>query len=718
MLSREERVALFMSRFKGRDDVFARRWEKWNGGVSGYAPVYIDRDKEFYTLLTSEWIEKHLIGTVTLGVYPLLQDNTSNFIVADFDGNKWQNAVRAFLEVCKKYELPVATERSRSGNGAHVWCFFSSPCPARKSRRIFLALLREAGCIDPLEKNEGFDRLFPNQEYLSGKGLGNLIALPLQGESRKHNNTVFVDPGKEFAIVPDQWEYLRDIQRVTPEQLDALSNFDTPDEKTEKLPTKRKGAHSSLVLTLDSNISIPKNTLPPHLASFLREELNILNIGYVVKERAGLPTYGEKKFIKTLDQTNDAILVPRGFLGKLYAWLDEHNIKYRIVDERLTLDAIGLASSYTMLPYQKSAVENFSAVEQGILVAPASAGKTFMGLEIVASKRQPAIILTHRRQIYDQWLERIEQGFGIPKSKIGQIGSTTKKVLQPITVAMVQTLARMKDVSNITEQFGIVLIDECHHMPSRMFRDVVSKFPARYRFGLTATPSRKYNDEKLIGAYLGDVVHTVEKSDVDAARSRTLLTKIPENDAVVVRATNLVTPFGATSRDFQLISKVLSSDAARNALIAADVSREARADKKCLVLTERKEHAEMLRAYLRRDFETIMFSGDLSARQRAIALQKIKSGRFRILIATGQILGEGTDIADLEVLFLTFPVSFHGKLAQYIGRIRREGGPKKVYDYRDANIPILEKVWKKRATFYRKNGFAIKESDALQMQFL
>jgi len=706
MFSREERVRIFMSIFAGRTDVFARRWEKWSDGVSGYAPVYTDQDKESYTPLTLDWIEKHLTGAATLGTYPLLKDNTSNFIVADFDGDNWQNAVRKFLDVCAKHALPVATERSRSGNGAHVWSFFSAPYPAYKSRRVFLSLLREAGCIDPLEKDEAFDRLFPNQDYLSGKGLGNLIALPLQGESRKNGNTIFIDPDNNFTIIADQWQYLHDMPRVSTEQLDHLCDLQYPAE--EKAAPKRTRFDKTLVLTLGSAISIPKNILPPHLASFLREELNILNIGYVVKERAGLPTYGEKKFIKTLEQTDDAILVPRGFLKNLYAWLDERSIKYRIIDERLTLESVGFSSSCAMLPYQESAVASFDAADQGMLIAPAGAGKTFMGLDIIARKRQPVIILTHRRQIYDQWLERIEQGFGIPKTKIGQVGSTKKDPRQPITVAMVQTLARMKDVHAVASRFGTVLIDECHHMPSRMFRDVVSKFPARYRFGLTATPSRKYNDEKLIGAYLGDVLHTIDKAEMQNTGPQTAK-RVPDSDAVIVRPTDIATPFGATSRDFQLISRVLSNDANRNALIAADIAREAGEGRKCLVLTERKEHAEMLRAYLRRNFETIMFSGDLSSRQRTFALQKIKGGRFRILIATGQILGEGADIADLEVLFLAFPVSFHGKLAQYIGRIKREGGPKKVYDYRDANVPILEKLWRKRATYYRKNGFVIQE---------
>lgn len=709
MLSREERVTLFMSLFRGRGDVFARRWQKWNGGVAGYSPVYADDDKESYAPLTTEWIEKHLIGTITLGVYPLLQDNTSHFIAADFDSNGWQQSVKKFLAASAKHALSVAVERSRSGNGAHAWCFFSKPIPASVSRRVFLLLLREAECIDPLEKNDSFDRLFPNQDYLSGKGLGNLIALPLQGESRRNGNAVFIDPDREFTVIDDQWQFLHDLPRTTPEQIEHIAH--TVGEGNIELPAKtrakRSGQQKFIVITLGASISIPKDTLPPHLASFLRDELNILNIGYLVKERAGLPTFGEKRFIKTLEQTDDAILTPRGFLKQLYAWLDEHGITYRIIDHRLMLDPVEFGTAYSLFPYQAAAVVAFDTAEQGILVAPAGAGKTIMGLNIIARKKQPAIILTHRRQIYDQWLERIEHGFGIPKRKIGQMGSTKKKPLAPVTVAMVQTLARMKDISTITSGFGTVLVDECHHMPSHMFRDVVAKFPARYRFGLTATPSRKYNDAKLIGAYLGEIVHTIDPAEI---RKTAVQTSEPTgSDAVIVHTTNLSTPFGASSRDFQLISKVLSNDAARNALITQDVAEEAGDGKKCLILTERKEHAEMLRAYLRKDFETVLFSGDLSGHKRTLALQKIKSGRFRILIATGQILGEGADVSGLDVLFLAFPVSFHGKLAQYVGRIKREGGPKRVYDYRDANVPVLEKLWKKRATYYRKNGFVFSD---------
>lgn len=399
MLSRQERVALFMSLFGGRDDVFARRWEKWDGSVSGYAPVYVDSDKESYAPLAIDWIEKHLIGATTLGVYPLLKDNTSNFIAADFDGEGWRVTVHEFLNTCKKRGLPVATERSRSGNGAHVWCFFEAPYPAYRSRRIFLSLLREAVSINAFKKGENFDRLFPNQNQLSGKGLGNLIALPLQGASRKLGNSVFVDPEDSFSVVSDQWQFLKDMPRVSIGQLDDLFADVSRAGKSAEQTVAPNGV---LVLTLDHAISISRQNLPPALVTFLREELNLLNIGYLVKERAGLPTYREKKFINTLDQDGEFIRAPRGFLKQLCAWLDERSIPYETRDDQLVLDPVEFNPSHELFPYQQAAAAAFGEVEQGILVAPAGAGKTIIGLEIIARKRQPAIILTHRRQIYEQ----------------------------------------------------------------------------------------------------------------------------------------------------------------------------------------------------------------------------------------------------------------------------------------------------------------------------
>ncbi len=707
MISREERVSIFLSRFKGRSDVFARRWQKWDSSISGYAPVYTDYKKKTYEPFTAEWAEKHLLGSIVIGVYPLLQDNTSHFIAADFDGDGWKESVKEFYGVCKKYNVPVAIERSRSGNGAHAWLFFTEPYSAYKSRQVFLALLREANSIGEFEKNESFDRLFPNQDYLSGKGLGNLIALPLQGVSRKNGNSVFVDPENDFQVIDDQWSFLKDTRLLTPKDLDALHEKLTSvpiiptDKKNKRRLKKGKGV---INIIISNTIQIYRGELLPSLVSFLREELNLLNIEYIVKERAGLPIYGSPRFINTIEVEGEFVSVPRGFILELSKWLDTKGIHYSVIDKRITAEPVRFALKTTLFPYQEKALKTFAKETQGVLVAPAGAGKTIMGLGLISQKKQPAIILTHRRQIYDQWLDRIESTLGIPRTKIGQICSIKKKETLPITVAMVQTLARINDWGRISEKFGTVIIDECHHMPAKIFRNVVSKFRGKYLFGLTATPDRKYNDQKLISAYLGPIIHTVKKEEIVERQITSGSTPI---DIVLIRSTDTEIPFATTPLHFPLISKVVSNDSRRNALIVADIINEAKSGKRCLVLTERKEHVEILQAYLRKDFETIAFSGDLSARQRKFALQKIKGGRFAILIATGQILGEGTDIENLDILFLAFPVSFHGKLAQYVGRIRRDGGAKKIYDYRDTKVPYLDKMWKKRATFYRKTDIRI-----------
>lgn len=715
MLSRKERVDLFMMRFQGRNDVFARRWEKWGSSVSGYAPVYTDAAKNAHSPFTREWAEKHLLGKAQLGVYPLSRDNTSHWIAADFDGDGWQTSVTKFLIACKTHNLPIAIERSRSGNGAHAWCFFKEAYPAYKSRAIFLALLSKSGVIGAFDKNDSFDRLFPNQDYLSGKGLGNLIALPLQGTARKNNNSVFVEPEQNFTVYDDQWKFLQNVPLITTKNLDILhkelvnTDIKSVALKTTKKSSKRK---SPITFIIGSTISIHKEDLFPELVAYLRDELNLLNVEYLVKERVGLSTWGSRRFLNAIKDTGDYILLPRGFLDNVEQWLSEHSVTYTIEDRRVIKEEIVFAMRAELFAYQKRAIAEFIQKDCGILVAPSGGGKTIMGLGLIAQKKQPAIILTHRRQIAEQWVERIEASCGIPKRKIGFIGGTKKKALLPITVAMVQTLARMKDVNDIADKFGTIIVDECHHVPARMFSDVITRFSGRFLFGLTATPERKYNDEKLITTYLGHVIHTVTKEELSektADSERNLSRTLEGRDEVIVRKTELVVPFGASLRDFPLLARVISHDSTRNTLIASDVARSAQNGGKCLVLTERKEHAEILRAYFRKDFETILFTGDLSNVARKRALQKITSGQFSIFIATGQILGEGADISGLDTLFLAFPVSFHGKLTQYIGRISREGGAKTVYDYRDIRVPLLEKMWKNRAAHYRKEKFILTE---------
>ncbi len=691
-MNSQEKIKLFTSLFNGRTDVFARRWERWGTDISGYSPVYADKEKQKYTPLSDYFIEQHLRGNIVLGTYPLLTDNTSWFIVADFDGENWLESVKSFLGKCFEYSLPGYVERSRSGNGSHVWFFFDQPYPAYKSRKIFLHFIKESGSIDQFDKEDSFDRIFPNQDYLSGKGLGNLIALPLQGNSAKLGNSLFLDPENNFQPLEDQWNFLSAIKKINNLSLDEI--FDRLSK--DKLGNKKVSYGKSLSLAVGSHISISKQQMFKSLTDFLTENLNFFNSDYIVRRNMGLSTYKVEKYFKAIAKDDHNVLIPRGFLGKLIAYLNDNNIDFVIENSLNKLSDINIRPEFQLFDYQKEALEYFKNQDQGILVAPPGSGKTIMGLALVSNKLQPALIITHRKQIYNQWLDRIEDFLKIPKREIGQYVSAKKTVKSPVTVAMIQTLAKASNLKDVASQFGLVLVDECHHMPAKTFRDVITQFSPKYLYGLTATPTRKNNDEKLIFVYLGDVLHTVPKD-----YNQQISTTSPKLK-LVIQETNLSVPFNIGVAQFPVLSKILTFDSQRNKMIVEDILTEAKLGKKCLVLTERKEHAEALSLYLKKEFEVITLTGTLLPRKRREKEKQVSDGHFQILIATGQLLGEGTSLKNIDCLFLVYPFSYEGKLIQYIGRIQHgKANIRTIYDYRDRNVEYLERLFKKRAKYYK-----------------
>ncbi len=691
----DQKIKIFASLFRGRSDVYALRWEKWDGSASGYFPAHKDKTKKEFAPLTDAIIEEHLRGYKTVGIYPLLSDNTSCFIAADFDGNDWIESVKKLLKQNKKYNLPAYVERSRSGKGGHIWWFFEAPYPAYKSRKIFLHLIKESKNIDDFEKAESFDRLFPNQDYHTGKGLGNLIAMPLQGGPRKQGNSVFLDPNN-FNPLDDQWELLSSVQRIPIKILDSLL-----DKFSNNKLSKRKAAYygNEIPLAFGSHISIPKSFITKQLSNFLTEELNFFNNEYAIKQKMGLSVYGLEKYFKTIVKDDNNVLIPRGFLDELTHYLNENNIPYKVYNKQHKCDEIKYKQTFELFDYQQEAVNAFENIDRGILVAPPGSGKTIMALALIANKKQPSIIITHRKQIYDQWLDRIENFLQIPKRKIGQIGSNKKSTKTPITVAMVQTLARLDNLKEISNNFGLILVDECHHIPAKMFRQVVTKFNPYYLYGLTATPIRKHNDEKLIFVYLGQIVYEIGKD------FKTKATESKNNKVkVIINNTKLQFPYQAKTEDYQLLAKIITFDSKRNELIASDIKKEANNGKKCLVLTERKDHAQSINVYLKRNFETITLTGDLTPKKKEEKIKQIESGHFQIIIATGQLLGEGAHFNNLDCLFLVYPFSFEGKLTQYIGRLlHSDKAGKIVYDYRDREIDYLERMFKNRLKYYEKN---------------
>jgi superfamily II DNA or RNA helicase len=373
---------------------------------------------------------------------------------------------------------------------------------------------------------------------------------------------------------------------------------------------------------------------------------------------------------------------------------NKESIPYKIIDKREKKEPIDFDSTIELLDHQEIALERIREKDFGVIVSPPGSGKTIIGLEIIAEKRQPALIIVHRKQLLDQWIERIQDFLKIQKKEIGQIGNQKKKIGKHITIAMIQSISRIDDFSEIGNAFGTIIIDECHHIPAKSFREAIVNFNAFYLYGLTATPKRKNNDQKLIFVYIGNVLHQVNQTEFLAERN--IKTEIN------IKETELFAPFDYKIDKYETISRILVHDTQRNSLILRDIEENANRFKTILVLSERKTHVDILNLYLKDKFETITIHGEDSESSRKSKIEQIKQGHFKIVISTGQYFGEGIDISNLECLFIVYPFAFEGKLIQYIGRIQRSENRPVIFDYRDSKIDYFEKMFKQRNRYYKK----------------
>ena len=707
MYNHQEHINIFCSLFKGREDVFAVRWEKEN--KSGYMPaVFYDPyrfrthklnggtfqnfTEKSYLKLTDEQIQKHLDGFHQIGVYPLLQDNTTWFLAADFDKSNWKDEAVTFLNACKEKEIPAYFERSRSGNGGHVWIFFEKPYPAIKSRKIFISILEQSGAFSMFDKSSSFDRLFPNQDFLSGKGFGNLIALPLFKPTFEKGNSCFINPAS-FEPIIDQWNFLQNIKKVSTNHLDELYDALKPSVQALKSGIESRTSvvkNGKLSISLNNNVRLSRIGLTPTLINFLKEELNFANSEFFIKKKSGRNTFETARYFKLVEETESEIFIPRGFIGKLLRFCKESQIEFEFRDKRKLKSSIPLAFNAALRIHQLRAIEAVSKKDYGVIVAPPGSGKTIIGLKIIADKRQPALIIVHRKQLLEQWTERIEAFLGIPKRDIGVIGQGKSKIGKQITVATIQSLPKL--IESVQNQFGTILVDECHHVPAETFRNTIEKLQAYYLYGLTATPFRKYSDGKMIFTHLGEIIANIQPTEIENYKQA----------KIIIRNTELDVPYNSKTDSFEALSKILVHDTARNKLILEDVKKELYQGKKAVIITERKEHIDTLYLFLKQSYEAITLSGEDSETSKKAKWKTLQEGNFQVLITTGQYFGEGTDLQNISCLFLVYPFSFEGKLIQYIGRVQRSEINPTIYDYRDYKIDYLNKLFLKRNTYYRK----------------
>lgn len=700
----------YMSLFHSRSDVYARYWQK--ASASGYSPAYTfnwqafnahrvrggslkDFDGKKTSPLTKGVFLQHVRGELAAGVFPILQDNTCYFLAADFDGKQWLADCKRYITACRDTGLTAYLERSKSGKGGHVWLFFEKAYPCFKARQIGLGLIRqsEAGHAPAFAKQQSFDRLFPNQDSLPSGGYGNLIALPLQGQAVARGNTVFIDLATDEPY-PDQWGFIDQIKRHTQAELDnALHVLATTDISTYAIALNAPTPQGPLLIKVSSHISLSRQQVSPFVGAFLRERLNFLSAEYLTKKRLGKPVYDVQKHFQLIEENATEVLLPRGFLGQLIDFLRRSQLPFTVrYCHAMQRDDLSFQSLITLTKEQERIVDISLRCRQGIIVAPPGSGKTIMAMELIAARQKPALVLVHRRQLLDQWVERIQTHLAIPKSEIGIYSGADKKIGAHITVGSLQTFARVSDWEELTDAFGTIIIDECHHVPAKTFRAAIARLNPEFLYGLTATPKRKHGDERLLYAHIGEIIATM-KAEAQPAK---------HPFEVNIHKTNLKLPFQWQTDQFELLAKVVCFDTARNRLVLSDILEQVALGRKVLVLSERKEHLGILDLYLKGQCETLQITGDDLPALRTSKLHRAKTGDYQVLLSTGQLFGEGLDIDTIESLILAFPFSFEGKLIQYTGRLAHSLKPRALIDYHDSDIAFLDRQFKHRQRYYRK----------------
>lgn len=696
-------IALFRLLFKVREDVFAIRWEK--GSKRGYMPSYTydpymyrlhkmrggtfkNFSDKSYLPFSDQELSKHFNGNQHIGGYPLLSDNSSWFIVADFDKHNWKQESVAFIEACDRKNIPAYLERSRSGNGAHVWVFFDVNYPAIRSRKIVTSILEELGVFSKFDKGSSFDRLFPNQDFHSGRGLGNLIALPFHKYSVENGNSCFLNRDT-FLPFSDQWGFLSTIKRVDSKILDKVY-----ESVTERIHISSESSSTSKMLevSLDDCLRIKRYGLTSDLINYLKDELNFTNTEFYAGKKSGNTTRNTKRYLNFIEDRETEVIIPRGFTGKLIQYCSQSRIEFKFNDQRRNFQATSFSPNINLLSHQIFAVQSAQKKDYGVVVAPPGSGKTVIGLDIIAKKQLPALIIVHRKQLVEQWIGSVQTFLGVPKREIGMIGQGKGKIGRQVTIAMIQSLSKkVERQPEIAHSFGTILIDECHHIPAESYSATIAKLSPRYQYGLTATPFRKYNEGKVLFIHLGEIIAEIKPNDIENfKRAR-----------IEVKKTGFKIPYNPKTDSFETLSKMLIHDTARNELIVNDVIKEVKNGRKGIIITERTDHIKNLHQYLKQFGEVITLSGQDKEKDRIAKWTSLRNGGFQILITTGQFFGEGSDLQNVSRLFLAYPFSFKGKLTQYIGRVQRSEITPIIYDYHDHEIDYLHRLFLRRNRHYR-----------------
>ncbi|WP_155720644.1 TOTE conflict system archaeo-eukaryotic primase domain-containing protein [Prevotella intermedia] len=763
-LSLQEKVAIFQELFQGRNDVFAKRWYSRTTQKSGYQPVcenewkreYCDKRKykcadcpnRQFAPLSYSYLFNHLAGKDewgrdVIGIYPIRKDNTCSFLCTDFDDKScehgYKNDVIAFVKVCKEWSVPCYIERSRSGNGIHVWIFFKEPILASKARKLGNAILTEAMSKDIHLSFKSYDRFFPNQDTLPDGGLGNLVALPLQGKARRKGNSVFVD--ESFNAYTNQWDVLAHIRKISEVEIDLLLQEHTVPPLGELSKTSESKPWETprieyigsddfpknIVLTRANMLYIPLAGLSAKCVNTFKRMAAFRNPEFYEKQGMRLSTHNIPRVISCSELYDEYLALPRGCEDSVFNLLAKHGVQISISDQTNHGQNIDVSFKGELREEQQSAMEAIFRYNIGTLSATTAFGKTVFAIAMIAKRKVNTLILVHNKALLEQWKERlgeflevrnvIEERFGKRGRKkrdsiIGCLYSGRNTLHGIVDIALMQSCLKANEVKTFVKDYGMVIVDECHHVSSVSFEQVLRQVKATYVYGLTATPIRKDGHQPIIFMQCGQIRFTSASKEQIAkhAFKRTLIPRFTTYCNITDRIQN-----------YTQITESLSNDKARNELIVEDIKTALQHGRTPLVLTTRTAHVKVLAQMLLPFADNVIqLIGADSMKEKSLALQKLQSvnqSETLIIVATGKYIGEGFDYPRLDTLFLTLPISWKGNIEQYAGRLHREYKGKNevyIYDYVDIRVSLCDSMYRKRLKGYIAAGYGKKGNSCTQ----